>query len=307
VSHWGALERRTEAMPAKRSRRLLLLGVVAFVLVARAALAAPPSRAKAPERSWSSERPAIARDLAAGRPLVVRVLVPLCSNDQIDCGSRSAGQPGNSSKNLYWGAIFGARRFLERKGSRWERVDLTTGEGVELERAVYRRRVSRARWGLVGPGTIEQIVVLEAVHGSAIDRAVADFWELANDGGRVSFVDGGKTRTERVHAAGYAGHNRLMDGLELKARPRRERSNAVPSFVLACYSERYFGAALREAGSEPLVLTRALMAPEGYLLEAVLTGLGDNESRSALRRRAVDAYARWQRLSTGQAQAIFAR
>jgi hypothetical protein len=273
----------------------------------RHAAAADDSAAPSPaDRPWSGDRPAIARDLAAGRPLVIQVLVPLCSNEQIDCGSRAAGQPGNPSKNLYWGAIFGARRFLERKGSRWERVELTSGDDVELERAVYRRHVPRTRWRLSGSETIEQIVVIQAIHGAAIDRAVQSFWRLASDGGSVRFVDGGTQRVERVHAVGYAGHKRLMDGLELAPRSA-PTGDPVPSFVLACHSERYFGEALRDAGSEPLVMTRALMAPEGYLLEAVLTGLGDNESRHGLRRRAVDAYARWQKLSTGQARAIFAR
>jgi hypothetical protein len=96
-----------------------------------------------------------------------------------------------------------------------------------------------------------------------------------------------------------------MDGLELEPIDARPRA-ALPAFVLACYSEQYFGGRLRRAGAEPLVMTRQLMAPEGYVLEAVLSGVGDGASRSEIRRRAVAAYAKWQKLSSGSAGWIFA-
>ncbi len=54
-------------------------------------------------------------------------------------------------------------------------------------------------------------------------------------------------------------------------------------------------------------MTKALMAPEGYVLDAVLKGLGDNASEPELRQRAVLAYAKWQKLSPGAASSIFAK
>jgi hypothetical protein len=280
-------------------RRLLLVLFSALVTCLSARALANP---------WSAERPEVLRDVANGRPLVVEVLVPLCSNRQIDCGGRAAGNPDNLATNLYWGAIFGARRFLERKNSGWERIELREQTGERLERAVYRRFVGGALWGLAPDRRVEQIVVLQAVRGSAIDHAVESFWSLATTGGSVEIVDAGKPRLLRLHVVGYAGHNRLMDGMSLpESAPGSSGARALSSFVLACHSESYFGGSLRRAGSSPLVMTRALMAPEGYLLEAVLRGLGENDTRRALRARAVRAYARWQRLSEGQAGQIFAR
>ncbi|MEZ4219994.1 MAG: hypothetical protein R3B13_03625 [Polyangiaceae bacterium] len=253
--------------------------------------------------SWDRTR--IRTDLEAGRPLVVRVIVALCHNDQVDCGSQAAGAPGNLKTNLYWGAIFGARRFLERKGSAFQRVFLAPGPDGVLERAVYRRKVPAKRWGLARTEPIEQLVVLDAVHGNAIDRAVTGFWRTATEGDTVEFLDAGKSRRLGVHVAGYVGHNRLMDGTRLPAAPRSAKQ-AIPSFVLACYSESYFSAALTRAGSKPLVMTRALMAPEGYVLNAVLLGIGDGQSEQVARARAVAAYAKWQKLSNGVASRIFA-
>jgi hypothetical protein len=97
-----------------------------------------------------------------------------------------------------------------------------------------------------------------------------------------------------------------MDGVRL---PETVASSehAIPSFVLACYSDRYFSERLRQAGSTPLVTTRTYMAPEGYVIDAVLKGLGDNLNQSDLRQRTVDAYAKWQRLRPAQADWIFAK
>jgi len=253
--------------------------------------------------------PSVVADLRSGHPLVVRVVVPLCSNEQIWCGADFAGQPGKPATNLYWGAIFGARRFLERKRSVWSRVELSSGDETVLERAVYRRQVPASHWGLSRPEPVEQIAVLEAVHGARIDDAVRRFWHTATRGGEVSFQDAGQQRTARVHVMGYAGHNRLMDGIAFPPRLPDASTPArpVPSFVLACNSEGYFTRPLSSAGSTPLVMTRTLMAPEGYVVDAVLRGLGENDSPTALRRRAIRAYAAWQRIPERQAGHVFVK
>jgi len=259
------------------------------------------------DAAWSTAYPSIVADLQAGKPFVTVVLVPLCSNSQIDCGSKVAGNPGSLATNLYWGAVFGARRHFDRKQSGWERVDVetpaTSADGT-LERAVYRRRPRGSAWGL--RKDVEQIVVLEAVHGDRIDRAVDRFWSIATSGARVRFRDGGRVREERVHVTGYAGHNRLMDNKKLPPAPESS-SGATPSFVMACYSESYFASSLRAAGSSPLVLTRALMAPEGYVVDAMTRALGDNLSHAAVRDSVVREYAKWQRLSFGTASSMFSR
>ncbi|MBE7479715.1 MAG: hypothetical protein HS104_06995 [Polyangiaceae bacterium] len=269
-----------------------------FCLCLLAALLLLTARARAQDWDRSKTR----ADLAAGKPLVVHVRVALCSNDQIDCGSKIAGRPGNLSHNVYWGAVFGARRFLEMKSSGWERLSLGKLDDVVLERAVYRRSIPGKRWGL--SRKLEQIVVLDAVHGDRIDQAVSGFWASATGGEKLVIDDGAQKREVAVHVTGYVGHNRLMDGLELPE--RAESPAAIPSFVLACYSENYFGKKLRRAGSEPLVMTKQLMAPEGYVLQAVLTGIGDNKDQKQIRLGAVLAYAKWQKLSHGSASWIFA-
>ena len=263
-----------------------------------------------PAASWLEQAPIAAEDVKAGHPLVVVVVVPLCANSQIACGSHGLGSPGNLRTNLYWGALFGARRFFERPERGYERVALDAASPSAaapwLERVVYRRWVTPQLWGLGGASRVEQIVVLEGFHGEQIDAAVDRFWELAVRGGSVTFQDGDRWRRERVHVAGYAGHDRLMDGRRLPPPPRAEEARPIPSFVLACLSERFFGPALRHAGSSTLVMTSAYVAPEGYAIEAAVRGLGMAASPSAMRDEVVTAYAKWQAIPWRQASRYFA-
>jgi hypothetical protein len=264
------------------------------------------SRAEAPDR-WTTGYPSIEADVAAGKPLTLVVIVPLCDNRLIRCGGQGAGDPASLDKNLYWGRAFGARRFFEENAKQFRRIARQTGTGPVLEQLVYRRWVPGARWGLTKD--VEQLVVLEAFHGREIDAAVRAFYDEATGGGSASFQEGEATRTVPVHVVGYAGHNRLMDGVALDTLVglRRESQQAVPSFTFACKSAPYFGAALASGGSSALVMTTDLMAPEGYVIEAMARGLGDRLSRAALRQRVVAAYARWQRIPERTASGIFAR
>jgi hypothetical protein len=274
---------------------------LALALTLALALALPsPARAAAP--SWAEPFPRIAATVRAGAPFVTLVVVPLCSNRQIDCGSAVAGRPGDLAHNLYWGAVFGARRFFDRKKSGWERVDLSSDDAV-LERVVFRRRAPGDAWRVAG--AVEQLVVLEAIHGDRIDEAVARLGHVAGEGARVRFRDGDATREVAVHVAGYAGHNRIFDGATLPA-PSGDASRAIPSFVLACYSDAYFGPGLVALGSTPLVTTRAYMAPEGYAIEAAVRALGDGLSAKEVRDETVRAYAKWQRLAWTVASPMFA-
>jgi hypothetical protein len=267
-----------------RLARALVLLVVGFL----PALAAPPAGA-GPAPPWFAAAPAARRDVARGAPFVTLVIVPLCDDALIDCGSRLAGRPADLEHNLYWGAAFGQKRFFGRKGSGWEKVDEEKSAGAVLERVVFRRRASGRAWP-GAPDAVEQLAVFEAFDGRAIDRALARLFEVAAGGATLKLRDGGRERALRVHVVGWAGHDRLMDGVDP---PRVARAAApIPSFVMACSSEAYFGDPLRRLGSTPLLTTRTLMAPEGYVVDAIVTALGDGAPVAEVRSRAVDAYAR---------------
>ncbi len=233
----------------------------------------------------------------AEEPVVVHVIVPLCHNAQIDCGSPALGDPDNLRTNLYWGALFGARRIFEKKRLGYERVPQEDVPAGILERAVFRRETDDG---------VEHITVLDAIDGNRINDAVVRFFRAATEGEQLTVVIGDDVRRLDVDVVGYAGHNRLMDDVALPAVRDRKRK-PIPSFVLACYSDSYFSEALRDAGSRPLVMTRALMAPEGYVVEAASRAIADSLDRPAVRGRVVDAYAPYQKITRSAASRTFAK
>ncbi|MFO0554841.1 MAG: hypothetical protein U0271_41070 [Polyangiaceae bacterium] len=236
------------------------------------------------------------------KQLVVHVYVPLCSNDQVNCGSTLAGEPANLEHNLYWGAIFGQKRFFSRKASTFTSLALETKGEVVLERAAFHKSVAGAPWGL--DEQVELVVVFDAYHGSQIDQAIDDFYREAEGGNRLTLHVGDNDVTYQVDVVGYAGHNRMMDG---KTAPEQTGAGApLPSFVMACDSKDYFSEPLAARGSSPLLLTRDLMAPEGYVVDAIALALGDNASKKTLRDKTVQAYARWQSIEASVAGRIFA-
>lgn len=251
--------------------------------------------------------------MAARHRLVVHVHVPLCDNDQIDCGGAKAGDPDDLDHNLYWGAIFGQRRYFSRKSGHFERV-LQSGATVEtplLERAVFKKRVAGGPWAADEDVTL--YVVLDAYRGSAIDEAVDRFYREAEGGASITFEDGTETLAERADVVGYAGHNRMMDGKKPPPRRPADETNGeaapepIPSFVVACRSAAYFAGPLKERGSETILMTRDLMAPEGYVVDALVNGLAGNDSNARIRARVVKAYADAHQIEPSVASSIFAR
>ncbi len=270
------------------------------------ALAAFLSLSLAPRASQAEEaKPAAA--MAADGVIVVHVVVPLCDNAQIDCGSTRAGAPADLEHNLYWGAVFGHKRHFSRKASAFRLVSTSRDVPGVLERVVFRRETAGKPFGRDSP--VGVVLVLDAVHGERIDAAVDAAYRAAERGERVTFREGEADQTLKVDVIGFAGHNRMMDGKEPPPAldKKDETVMPIPSFVLACRSRAYWQEPLEARGSVPLVLTRDLVAPEGYVLEALVDGLARNEARPAIRKRVVAAYAKWQRIEEKVAGGIFAR
>lgn len=255
--------------------------------------------------SWSARHPVVAERIQRDGVLTVHLLVPLCHEDQIACGGQRAGAPGDLAHNLYWGAVFGHDRFLSRKASAMRRIGDAPAQGDRLARTAFGRSFPGAPFGRSAP--IELVVVLDAFHGDAIGGVVDGLFDEAERGGEVAFaLAGGTTRTHAVDVVGFAGHNRMLDGKKAPPRVPEGERRPIPSFVLACRSHQTFAKPLAERGSTLLVAARDLMAPEGYVVEAITEGLARNEGAAAIRRRAVHAYARWQSIDPVVAGSIFA-
>ena len=94
--------------------------------------------------------------------------------------------------------------------------------------------------------------------------------------------DAGKRRTITVSAAGYAGHNRLMDGMRLPKVDNKPKRKPVASFVMACLSDRFFSESLREDWRSGRVgFDETISRFEGELLREALERWEWNQTRAA--------------------------
>jgi len=251
-------------------------------------------------------------DLAAGKPLVVEVHVPLCDNTIIACGNAKLGDGDNPDTNLYWSTTPGFGEWFARRGAGWKRVLRqkagATGDRDVLAVHVYRRAVAApASWKKRGvPETFELDVVVHGWRGSAIDRALAAY---------AADVSGGPARTlvlddtSRLDAGGaaqlvaYVGHNRLMDleRFEWPAPP----AAAKGTIAIACSTAPYMEAEVSAATRVPLLMTRDLLFANAAPLEAAVLAFASGGDYARIRRDATAAYAEVQERPVAKMGGVF--
>lgn len=224
----------------------------------------------------------IVEDLAAGKPLVVEVHVPLCDNTIIACGNAKLGDGDNPATNLYWSTTPGFGVWFGRKGSGWRRVAVETadtGDKDVLEKRTYRRTlVTPAAWRKRGaPKQLTLEVVIRAWRGSAIDRALAAY---------AADISGTGTSAQLV---AFVGHNRLMD-LDEYAWPAPGKD--VKGIVaIACATAPYMKTQVSAATRVPLLMTSDLLFANAAPLEAAVLAFARGGGYAQIRRAAATAYA----------------
>jgi len=312
---------------SRRSARLVRAVLpVAWILVlagatcGRAVCADSPAVAASPSAATA----------AAPGPKTIHVVVALCDNrfQGIVPVPARLGDGDDPAGNLYWGAAYGVKTYFRRLGD-WRLLASQRGPKPEiLERVIFRHRSGQA------------ILVADAYRGREIRAAVADFlcfaagrrvepiqWPAgveANStlpsGGGGAATPGPTSREARrsgndgelgLSAGGgadllvYVGHDGLMD-FSLAHYPSHADERRRQAIVLACLSRSFFAEPLRRAGAEPLLWTTGLLAPEAYVLSAALAGWLAGENGAQIRRRAAEAYDRYQKCGLKAALRLFA-
>jgi hypothetical protein len=144
---------------------------------------------------------------AAAPARVAHVFVALCDNEHqgIVPVPAALGDGDDPVRNLYWGARYGVRTYLERAPG-WRRLlVLRPGDGPVLERAVFRH----------GPTGV--LLVADAYRGREIARALEDFLRAA--AGRAppervavpGLAGAREVALERAELLAYVGHDGFMD------------------------------------------------------------------------------------------------
>jgi hypothetical protein len=230
------------------------------------------------------------------RARTIHVFVALCDNEHqgIVRVPEKLGNGTDPANNLYWGALYGTRTFLQ-KSKDWTlaTTQKNPGENV-LERVIFKHK------------TVHACLIADAYRGDKIKNAVQDFLDAAA-GHNPQTLSAEKESLGAYGAADlvvYVGHNGLMDfDVEQPASVRDTRPQGA--MVLACKSKPYLQPRLARLKCRSVLLTTGFMAPEAYTLEAAVAGWLVAEPAGKLIDRAAQAYDKYQKCGLQAARRLF--
>lgn len=270
-----------------------------------AAVRAPPAAAapSAEAEAWRADLEArVIADLAAGRPLVVQVHVPLCEKTIIPCGNARLGDGDRPAGNLYWATTEGFLGWFGRKGGGWKQVLVSDGAAIDeprvLDLRVWRRELATpAAWrGRGAPARFTMVVVAQAWRGVEIDAALTRYAEDLYGAHRqaVALPDGTSIAAGGdAHVVAYVGHNRLMDLVSFDWRAVAARGDDVSRGVIAiaCHTAPYMKDIVPGPRQVPLILTRDYMLASAAALEGAALAFARGGDYAAIRRGGAQGYA----------------
>lgn len=241
----------------------------------------------------------IVAELAAGRPLVVQVHVPLCDNRIIACGNPHLGDGDDPDANLYWGTTEGTLGWFGRRGGGWRQVFHGDGAAIDapdvLDVRVWQRTMTTpAAWRQRGaPAHFALDVVAFAWRGTQIDAALARFaQDLSGGPGRaLALPDGTQLATGgAAQIVAYVGHNRFMD-LDHFAWPTPADAQVRGAIAIACHTAVYLQDTAAGAARVPLLFTRDYLLASSAALEGAVLALARGGGYAAIRRGGAQGYA----------------
>lgn len=302
---------------------LLGLGMTGATALARAdepppylARTSPPSQSEA--AGWlGGLYDRAARDLAAGRPLVIQAHVALCDNSVVACGAQGDG--GDIRRNLYWTTSGGTVGWFRRQQGFWHEVYRGPGPLPDvLEVRVYRALPAPApAWRQRGvERRMPVYLVAYAWRGTAIDAALRAYvTDLFHSSPRPLRIEDGTELSAggAAHIVAWVGHNRFMDwpvgeimGLFQSERQQRDRGAAPKGLIaIACRSASYLGATAGDAQRVPMLLTNDLLFAGSHALDGAVRAFLAGEGLAEIRQSAAAAYARGQGKPVERVRAAF--
>ena len=240
-------------------------------------------------------------DLAAGKPLVVQVHVPLCDNHIIACGNPKLGDGDSPATNLYWATTEGFVGWFDRRGSGWHEVlhgdGRAAGDPDVLDLRVWKREVAApAAWRHRGvPAKVPVYVVAFAWRGQAIDRALAAYWDdLYGSGTRAIALPDGTSLAAggAAQLVAYVGHNRLYDVAAPDWKTLERPGAAVRGAIaIACNTGPFMAHDLPGPTRVPLVFTDDFLMASAGAFEGAVVAFATGGGYAAIRRAAAHGYA----------------
>lgn len=237
---------------------------------------------------------------------VVHVVVALCDNKYqgIVPVPEKIGNGQDPTNNLYWGAAYGVKTFIKKQPN-WQLVSSSPGPQKNiLERIVFKNKND------------DVYLVADAYDGQYIAQAIDDFYQYIGGVKKSSL----NIQQNVVNTGGsadmvvYIGHNGLMDfsiaqlnlnAPEIRDKNARDLNAQRQAAVFACKSKPYFLPQFERAGIHPAMMTTNFMAPEAYILNALVNSWIKNQSAEQTREAVAQAYAKYQKISVKSAKGLF--
>ena len=216
-----------------------------------------------------------------------RIIVSLADNvhQGIVPIKASLGNGQDPRNNLYWGALYGVKSYFKQSAG-WNVRSQPTDNPVILDKLSLWQDNDRNG----------EEVTAEAWDGSAQKSATEQFMQAlvyTNDDLTI-----------------FVGHNPLMD-VEVpmpKIEPNRLEYNKARNrkfAVISCQSRSYFEDRIKAAGHVPYVLTAGNMAPEAYVVDAIIRAWVEGKPAQTAREYAAEAYAKYQKIPIKNANWLF--
>ncbi len=169
-------------------------------------------------------------------------------------------------------------------------------EAILLDRAVFYKEFSSGA---------RVYLIADAYDGAYMKSCLQDFLQSAagTKKGRIAIGTDTLEAWGGADLVGFNGHNGLMDvDVPIPTLSDGLKRDAV---VIACASHGYFADPLQKIGGFPLLTTTNLLAPEAYVMRAVLDGWGELKSGADIRLAAGAAYNKYQKCGLHGATRLF--
>jgi hypothetical protein len=224
----------------------------------------------------------------------IHILVALCDNfyQGIVPVPEGIGNGQDPRNNLYWGCRYGVKTFFKRSAA-WQLLKTQSIDSIILERLVFINKNN---------GTY---LVADAYNGKYIKDCTRDF--LLSSCGRqkdtIHFKGKNLGIAGNAQLMAYIGHNGLMD-FDIPGDFSNTDGVKRDVMMLACSSRHYFEQKFDQEYVQPIVWTKALMAPEAYTIHDAIDVYLQEKPDSMILDAAISAYAKYQKCGKRGAASI---
>ncbi len=231
-------------------------------------------------------------------PLFLHALVPLCDNEHqgiVPVNSR-LGDGQNLRTNLYWGAGYGVKsHFVKAKD--WTLIkSIKPLNKKVLERVIFHK---------VFDNKADVYFIADAYAGDQMATCLNDYMKaISGLMEQTIMVD---SQALNIYGGAdliiFNGHNGLMDNtIDFQKNSDKKIRQAA---AIGCVSFDYFQDYFRVANCYPLITTTNLMAPEAYVLEALVNGFANMNEGEEIRKSIGLAYHHYQKCGVKGATRLF--